>query len=308
MSVKGRPIDLPERNDLSISTYGDDNDLMESFYEPDPDQDLYDSSNDSANDQLSWISWFCSLNGHEYYAEITEEFIEDDFNLTGLPAIVPYYREALELILDVEPDEESMSKIPDVSIIEPHAEMLYGLIHQRYILTKQGLQQMLEKYEAGHFGHCPRVYCGRCRVLPCGRYDIPNQESVRMFCPSCLDIYVPPSSRFLNVDGAHFGTTFPHLLIKTYAGLAPETPEKTYTARLFGFRVNERSDVGPRVQHMRMKAPPEVTQGRSFQMLTNSSTVQRREPKTSESKDIFEGMEGIEEEISESDDDENVNV
>jgi hypothetical protein len=56
---------------------------------------------------------------------------------------VPYYREALELILDVEPDEESMSKIPDVSIIEPHAEMLYGLIHQRYILTKQGLQQMV---------------------------------------------------------------------------------------------------------------------------------------------------------------------
>jgi hypothetical protein len=41
MSVKGRPIDLPERNDQSLSTYGDDNDLMESFYEPDPDQDLY---------------------------------------------------------------------------------------------------------------------------------------------------------------------------------------------------------------------------------------------------------------------------
>jgi casein kinase II subunit beta len=174
------------------------------------------------------------------------------------------------------------------------------------------------------------VYCGRCRVLPCGRYDIPNQESVRMFCPSCLDIYVPPSSRFLNIDGkpvaakahlkstctnslypdigAHFGTTFPHLLIKTYAGLAPETPEKTYTARLFGFRVNERSDVGPRVQWMRMKAPPEVTQGRSFQMLTNTSTIQRREPKTPDSKDIFEGMQGIEEEISESDDDENVNA
>lgn len=140
----------------------------------------------------------------------------------------------MELILDVEPDEESMSKIPDVSIIEPHAEMLYGLIHQRYILTKQGLQQMvlfffthcfdneskavietkmltsylpplqLEKYEAGHFGYCPRVYCGRCRVLPCGRYDVPNQESVRLFCPSCLDIYVPPSSRFMNIDGKSF--------------------------------------------------------------------------------------------------------
>lgn len=195
MSVSSRQNGLPERNEQNLNAYGDENDLMESFYEPDPDQDLYglypttaqrlrvpkytklthhdmhnrlyfiDSSSDSANDQLSvhcqvihcsllalvfnllfalqWISWFCSLNGHEYYAEIAEDFIEDDFNLTGLPAIVPYYREALELILDVEPDEESMSKIPDVSIIEPHAEMLYGLIHQRYILTKQGLQQMV---------------------------------------------------------------------------------------------------------------------------------------------------------------------
>ncbi|KAH8555735.1 casein kinase II, regulatory subunit [Umbelopsis sp. PMI_123] len=281
---------------------------MESFYEPDPDQDLYDSSNDSANDQLSWISWFCSLNGHEYYAEIAEEFIEDDFNLTGLPAIVPYYREALELILDVEPDEESMSKIPDVSIIEPHAEMLYGLIHQRYILTKQGLQQMLEKYEVGHFGYCPRVYCGRCRVLPCGRYDIPNQESVRLFCPSCLDIYVPPSSRFMNIDGAHFGTSFPHLLVKTYAGLVPDTPEKTYTARLFGFRINELSESGPRMQWLRMKPSSDVLQSKSYQMLAGSSTPQqsrgRRELKPTEPTDMFEGMEGIQEEISESDEEE----
>lgn len=66
--------------------------------------------------------------------------------------------------------------------------------------------------------------------------------------------------------------------------------------------------MGPRVQHMRMKAPPEVTHGRSFQMLTNTSTTQRREPKTPESKDLFEGMQGIEEEISESDDEENANV
>jgi hypothetical protein len=41
MSVSSRQIGLPERNDQSLSAYGEDNDLMESFYEPDPDQDLY---------------------------------------------------------------------------------------------------------------------------------------------------------------------------------------------------------------------------------------------------------------------------
>ena len=52
---------------------------------------------------LTWISWFCSLPGHEYFCEVTEDFIEDDFNLTGLNAMVPFWREAMEMVLDVEP-------------------------------------------------------------------------------------------------------------------------------------------------------------------------------------------------------------
>jgi casein kinase II subunit beta len=47
----------------------------------------------------SWISSFCSLLGHEYFAEISEDFIEDDFNLTGLQGQVAMYKEALEVIL-----------------------------------------------------------------------------------------------------------------------------------------------------------------------------------------------------------------
>ena len=47
----------------------------------------------------SWISSFCSLLGHEYFAEISEDFIEDDFNLTGLQTQVAMYKEALEVRL-----------------------------------------------------------------------------------------------------------------------------------------------------------------------------------------------------------------
>ena len=39
--------------------------------------------------------------------------------------------------------DEDASKIPDVSIVESSAEMLYGLVHQRYILTRAGLQAMV---------------------------------------------------------------------------------------------------------------------------------------------------------------------
>ncbi|CAO1623458.1 unnamed protein product [Parajaminaea phylloscopi] len=186
------------------------------------DEEVYgsDSMSDSGTDSLTWISWFCSLPGHEYFAEVSEDFIEDDFNLTGLNGLVPFYKEALEMILDVEPQEDSL-KIPDVSIVESSAELLYGLIHQRYILTKQGLQQMVEKYDAGHFGYCPRVFCHSHPVLPCGRSDLPGLDTVKLFCANCIDCYAPPSSRFHGVDGAFFGTTFPHLLFQCYREAAP---------------------------------------------------------------------------------------
>lgn len=51
----------------------------------------------------SWIASFCSLLGHEYFAEVSEEFIEDDFNLTGLQTQVAMYKEALEVCFVLEP-------------------------------------------------------------------------------------------------------------------------------------------------------------------------------------------------------------
>lgn len=198
----------------------------------------------------SWIASFCGLLGHEYFAEVTEDFIEDDFNLTGLQSQVPMYKEALEMILDVEPEEDDEEEeeeeddddeddlgddrtpgyrragdrrhlriASDLSVIESSAELLYGLIHQRYITSRPGIQQMAEKYELQHFGTCPRVHCNSCKVLPVGLNDSPGHETVKLFCPSCLDVYTPPNSRFQTVDGAFFGTTFPSLFFMTFTDL-----------------------------------------------------------------------------------------
>ncbi|EIM88329.1 uncharacterized protein STEHIDRAFT_54080 [Stereum hirsutum FP-91666 SS1] len=182
--------------------------------------DSRDSASSTPTSTLTWISWFCSLPGHDYFCEVAEDFIEDDFNLTGLNSMVPFWKEAMEMVLDVEPDEDS-AKIPDVSIVEASAELLYGLVHQRYILTRAGLQAMAEKYEAGIFGSCPRVYCRGCNVVPCGRSDLPGLDTVKLYCPNCNDLYVPPSSRFQGVDGAFFGTTFAHLFFQSYRELLP---------------------------------------------------------------------------------------
>ena len=47
------------------------------------------------------------------------------------------------LLLKMKTNIEESLKIPDVSIVEHSAEMLYGLIHARFILTRFGLQQMV---------------------------------------------------------------------------------------------------------------------------------------------------------------------
>ncbi|GFZ52141.1 Casein kinase II subunit beta-2 [Saitozyma sp. JCM 24511] len=184
-------------------------------------EEAFDSSSQASSTQTStitWINWFTSLPGHDYFCEVHEDFIEDDFNLTGLQSMVPFWKEALEMVLDVEPEEDS-SKIPDVSIVENSAELLYGLVHQRFILTKAGLQLMVDKYEQGHFGACPRVFCHATHVLPCGRADMPGVDTVKLFCPNCGDIYAPPSSKYSGLDGAFFGTTFGPLFFQTYPEL-----------------------------------------------------------------------------------------
>ncbi|KAI7905606.1 casein kinase II, regulatory subunit [Cokeromyces recurvatus] len=141
----------------------------------------------------------------------------------------------------------------DPNVIEPYAIMLYGLIHQRYLLTRNGLRIMAERYSNEYFGVCPRYYCYKCPVIPCGRYDEISRESVRLYCPSCMDLYYPSNPLFQNIDGAYFGTTFAHLMFETYPELTPKAKPHIYQPRIYGFRINEKSRSGPRMQWLRMR-------------------------------------------------------
>lgn len=149
--------------------------------------------------------------------------------------VSPLFSAALsvfDVFLIVQIADDELDDNPNQSdLIEQAAEMLYGLIHARYILTNRGIAQMIEKYQSGDFGHCPRVYCESQPMLPLGLSDVPGEAMVKSYCPKCMDVYTPKSSRHHHTDGAYFGTGFPHMLFMVHPEYRPKRAANQFVPR-----------------------------------------------------------------------------
>ncbi|KAL0583155.1 hypothetical protein ABG067_006922 [Albugo candida] len=190
---------------------------------------------DYEEDEEKWIQWFCSLPGNEYFCEVPQSYIEDSFNLYGLRATVPHFEDALNIILD-------LTDIPYDEDVPPYAAELYGMIHARYILTSHGLDTMLQKYREGDFGVCPRALCANQSVVPAGLHDEWKKSEMKLFCPKCCDLYAPPTEyEIAPLDGAYFGSTFPHLFFLTYKELEPTPSTALYIPRIFGYKIHKKN-------------------------------------------------------------------
>mmetsp|Transcript_2761 Transcript_2761/g.3441 ORF Transcript_2761/g.3441 Transcript_2761/m.3441 type:complete len:239 (-) Transcript_2761:30-746(-) len=196
------------------------------------------SSEYRSDDDYAWIPWYCSLEGNEFFAEVDDQYVQDGFNLTGLGQQVVFYDCALDMILDVE-SSDNILEDEQQEMVENDAETLYGLIHARYILTNRGLHAMLQKYHNCDFGICPRVLCKGHPLLPKGISDTLNEESVKLYCAKCGNIYNSKYSRHDHVDGAFFGTTFPSLFFLTFPELMPQGSKDKFQPKVFGFKVSK---------------------------------------------------------------------
>lgn len=204
-----------------------------------------DTPDEEDEEEIPWIQWFCSLKGNEFFVEVDEEYIQDDFNLTGLSTMVPFYEYALDMILDLESPGEDDLTDEQQQLVETAAETLYGLIHARFILTNRGMKLAEEKFHNVVWGRCPRVMCAGQPVLPVGQSDIMREASVKVYCPQCCDIYYPRSSKHKSLDGAFWGTTFPHLFIMCNMNLFQNLPksQSSYVPKIYGFRVRRQPPV-----------------------------------------------------------------
>jgi len=119
-----------------------------------PPEEIYIKSDEDEEQEQetfcdTWIQYFCSLPGNEFYCEVDKEYIEDNFNLFGLrnyfESTTTDYVDALAFILDKQPTAAVEGHILDVAGIQKMAEILYALIHSRFIITSRGLDVMVRE-------------------------------------------------------------------------------------------------------------------------------------------------------------------
>lgn len=145
-----------------------------------------------------------------WMVEIDDIFLQSAVSYYGLADIVPHYSRASAIVKGRPVDLAGYSE-GQLERLAASCRLLYGLLHQRYITSEDGIERLASKYSRGVFGKCPRVACrGRNTLLPMGLTIEPGVDTVKLWCTSCHDVYECDSK----LDGAFFGPDLPVMFHK----------------------------------------------------------------------------------------------
>ena len=179
----------------------------------------------SSTGTTQWIREYLSTHRRDHLLPVPRDFIVDGFNLQRLQDIVEaavppsspgIFRAALRLILDQKPLTTANSKIktapqvtgpntavtkastskptplfPPEEVQKVAAEILYPLIHSRFVVSPRGLLAVNRalRQNGALFGRCPRQFCKGNALLPCGFSDSEVGKGRCMrYCCSCGEV------------------------------------------------------------------------------------------------------------------------
>jgi len=91
-----------EENNIDNDIIGD-NEGEEVNQNDSDDKDMYNDFTEGG-----WISWFCQLEGNEFFTEIDEEFIRNSMNLYGIQNSIKKYKTYIEIILSPDSPSENV--------------------------------------------------------------------------------------------------------------------------------------------------------------------------------------------------------
>nr|ACO15322.1 Casein kinase II subunit beta [Caligus clemensi] len=204
--------------------------------------------------EIPWIDIFVQARGNEFYVRVPDSFMMEGFNLLGLENLLPtqeYFNETVEYIMSTHTDSDEDSEpfyLNDMdNDIKTASEVIFEHIHARFLLTHHGMELVKEKFLKVVYGRCPRVCCQGTPVLPVGLSDCwRDYLGVKLYCPSCDDIFHPKKYRFREVNGAGFGRSFPHNFLMHYPRPIMFKDLKI-EPRIHGFKIHP---VGYSLQHV----------------------------------------------------------
>ena len=178
-----------------------------------------------------WVRQFLMSRPRDALLPVPKDYLSDGFNLAQLAPIIervgwehaaisgnnlkisgtssyPLYRQALGVLLQNDDDNDKS----DTSTIDPSiqhaAEILYLLVHARFVSSPRGLDTIRRLVHNHVFGQCPRQSCGGMSLLPTGVSENVGHSSCQRYCPSCGETWAWWDSC---TDGCAWGPSFCHL-------------------------------------------------------------------------------------------------
>lgn len=185
------------------------------------------SSSSEEQQSTTWIDQYMETEIGGLLLKVPIEFIKDKFNMFGISKHVENYEKSHKILLGLADEAEDCDPVT-----------LYNMIHQRYVFTKIGLEDIFEKVMRKEYGVCRNISCSQSPLIPTGLTDIPRISTVKNYCCNCRALF-NPKGRLSLIDSCAFGRSFAPFMVMTYKNNFPKTDYGKYVPRIFGFRIFE---------------------------------------------------------------------